>query len=86
MDQNLVKALDKAEKLVPFYSVTKIYDCGEFYYFDCIRKDNEKVNGPCINKKTLDEMSISSSDLMSYSWSNIFDAEDVRNYSKQSSL
>lgn len=84
MNKILVKALKVAEESMPFYSMIKAYDCGDFYYFSCVRKGTDiPGNGPCIDKRTQKIISVDSSTLVSFDWNKtikeIINVEDIRN-------
>ena len=84
MDKTLVLALQAAEKEMPRYIMTKVYDCDDFYFFECVRKrDGQEGNGPCIDKKTPKSLSINSSSLISIPYSHFYDVDDIKNFSNE---
>ena len=86
IDKSLVTALDIAEKEMKYYSMTKAYDCGDFYYFSCIRIiDGQEGNGPTIDKITLKPRNIDSASLISTlcNCTYIADVDEIRKHTEK---
>ena len=65
MKSEVLEALNVAKKEMPGFEMLTAYDYGDFYYFSCRKTGEEELRtGPCVDKKTLKPLNMSSSDLM----------------------